>query len=128
MLKDFDSVATSPDQVAAGDAVLTAIRNRRSVGKMTREVPDRALIERILEAGTWAPNHHMTEPWRFFVLQGDARHRLGEVMGAVAASRETSEEARLAVSERAASKPLRAPWVIAVAVEPAADPSIPEIE
>jgi len=128
MLEHLDTEAPSPDQIIAGETVLTAIRNRRSVGKMTNEVPDRALIERVLEAGTWAPNHHMTEPWRFFVLQGDARNRLGAVMGAVAASRESSEESRLAVAERAASKPLRAPWVIAVAVEPSMDPSIPEIE
>ena len=128
MLEHLDTEAPSPDQIIAGETVLTAIRNRRSVGKMTNEVPDRALIERVLEAGTWAPNHHMTEPWRFFVLQGDARNRLGAVMGAVAASHESSEESRQAVAERAALKPLRAPWVIAVAVEPSMDPSIPEIE
>ncbi len=128
MLKQRDNATAPPDRFITGETVLTAIRNRRSVGKMTAEVPDRALIEQILEAGTWAPNHHMTEPWRFFVLHGEARNRLGAVMGAVAASRESSETSRLAVAERAATKPLRAPWVIAVAVEPSVDPSIPEIE
>ncbi len=128
MLNHIEKDPTSPDQASTGEVVLAAIRNRRSVGKMTTQVPPRSLIERVLEAGTWAPNHHMTEPWRFFVLQGGARDHLGEVMGEVAAARESSGEARRAVAQRAATKPLRAPWVIAVAVEPANDPSIPEIE
>lgn len=126
LLSDAD--VTLSDQATTGEVVLAAIRNRRSVGKMTLDVPDRGLIERILEAGTWAPNHHLTEPWRFFVLQGDARNRLGAVMGSVAASRERTDEARQAVAERAASKPLRAPWVIAIAVEPAESTTVPEIE
>ncbi|MGI8404772.1 MAG: nitroreductase family protein [Thermomicrobiales bacterium] len=57
--------------------VLDVIRRRRSVGKMTAAVPARALIEQLLEAAVWAPNHHLTEPWRFFVLSGNGRHVLG---------------------------------------------------
>ncbi len=128
MLERLETEPKAQDRPGPGENVLAAIRNRRSVGKMTAEVPARALIERVLEAGTWAPNHHLTEPWRFFVLQGDARGYLGEVMGSVAAARESTAEAGRAVAERAATKPLRAPWVIAVAVEPAEDPSVPEIE
>lgn len=124
----METIATSLDESGSGEVVLAAIMRRRSIGKMTSEVPDRRLIERMLEAGTWAPNHHLTEPWRFFVLQGEARARLGEVMGKVAASRERSADAGQVAAERAASKPLRAPWLIAIAVEPADDPSVPEIE
>ena len=34
-------------------------------------------IEKVLEAGNWAPNHKCTEPWRFKVIQGDGKKRLG---------------------------------------------------
>lgn len=44
-----------------------AIRSRRSIGKVKPDPVERHLIERIIEAGTWAPNHKNTEPWRFFV-------------------------------------------------------------
>ncbi|MBO1910442.1 nitroreductase family protein, partial [Microvirga sp. 3-52] len=37
------------------------------------------LIEQIIEAGTYAPNHFRTEPWRFFVLSGEGRTKLGDV-------------------------------------------------
>lgn len=128
MVQTTHVTAPALDQGLVGEAVIAAIKRRRSIGKMTSRVPDRSLIERILEAGTWAPNHHLTEPWRFFVLHGDARTQLGGVMAAVAASREHTDEAGKAAAERAAGKPLRAPWIIALAVEPSDDPSIPEIE
>jgi len=118
----------APVAEIAAHPILDAIRNRRSLGKMTDLAPDRSLVCQILEAGTWAPNHHLTEPWRFFVLEGEARAELGQVMGRVAAKRETDPVRREAVAIKAAAKPLRAPCVIAVAVEPAPDDTVPEIE
>lgn len=103
--------------------VLEAIRTRRSIGKVGAEVPSRAVIEAIIEAATWAPNHRLTEPWRFFVLAGEARRELGEVMAA--RRREEGEEEAAA---KVAAKPLRAPVIIAVAVEPVVGPKIVEIE
>ena len=112
---------------AEEDAVLDAIRSRRSVGKVGPERPPRETIERVLEAATWAPNHHLTQPWRFVVLAGEARRRLGETIARATLGEPTTEEERAAF-ERAAAKPLRAPVVIAVAVEPAGSGKIPEIE
>ena len=37
-------------------------------------------IEKVLEAAKWAPNHKKTEPWRFKVIQGEAKTRLGLFM------------------------------------------------
>jgi len=34
----------------------------------------------ILESANWAPNHKKTEPWRFKIIQGEARKRLAEFM------------------------------------------------
>lgn len=120
--------ADPPVAESSAHAVLGAIRNRRSIGKMTDRAPDRDEICQLLEAGTWAPNHHLTEPWRFFVLEGDARAELGQVMGRVAAKRETDPVRREAVASKAVAKPMRAPCVIAIAVEPAPDETVPEIE
>ncbi len=44
------------------------IRNRRTVDLyLHTEVPDE-LIEEALELAVWAPNHHVTEPWHFYLL------------------------------------------------------------
>lgn len=108
------------------NAVLAAIRDRRSIGKCSDEVPDRELIQQVIEAGTWAPNHHLTEPWRFIVLSGDARVGLGDAMGEAAAQQAATPEAGEAARVKAVGKPLRAPYIVAVYAEP--DPSSPEIE
>ncbi|MEO6627888.1 MAG: nitroreductase [Aquihabitans sp.] len=44
-----------------------------------------ALIEALLESAVWAPNHKRTWPWRFTVLTGSARRRLGDELAVAAA-------------------------------------------
>jgi nitroreductase len=100
--------------------VLTAIMSRRSIGVVKPDPVPTELINKILDAGTWAPAHHRTEPWRYFVLTGEARKRLGKTFSSIA--EKTLEDPKSEVSrkrlEREEQKPLRAPVIIAVAVEP----------
>jgi nitroreductase len=56
-------------------SVLSAIRSRRSVVKMKPDPVPRELITELLDAAVWAPNHRMTEPWQFFVLEGETKSR-----------------------------------------------------
>jgi nitroreductase len=93
---------------------IDVIRSRRSIGKCSPIVPDRDVIEQVLEAATWAPNHKQTEPWRFVVLSGQARADLGDAMGRAAARDIDDTEAGRAAYANAVVKPLRAPYVIAV--------------
>jgi nitroreductase len=110
--------------------VFQTIRNRRSIGKMTSEVPTREQIERLLEAATHAPNHHKVQPWRFFVLAGHAREELGNVMGEALMARldEASSDKAQALINKERNKLLRAPIIIIVAAEPPGLPNVLEIE
>jgi nitroreductase len=114
--------------IVEDEFLLTALRNRRSISKVSPEAPPEHLIRTMLEAATWAPNHFQTEPWRFRVLRGAARERLGAAMGELAAERETDPERKESARERMAGKPLRAPYVIAVAVEPDSRDKVVELE
>lgn len=100
-------------------SVFETIIRRRSIGKMTAERPTREQIERILAAGTHAPNHHHTQPWKFFVLAGSARAELGEVMAEALLARgdDLSGEKGQAQLAKERQKLLRAPVVIVVAAE-----------
>ena len=100
--------------------VMTAIKTRRSIGKVKPDSVPKEMIETILEAGTWAPCHHQTEPWRFFVLTGDGRKGLGNVFVQItkATMQEPISEEDQKRLEREQNKPLRAPVLITVAVEP----------
>jgi len=60
----------------ADNPVLAAIRSRRTVREFLDTPVHRDILERVLEAATWAPNHRITEPWRFFVLQQGEKTRI----------------------------------------------------
>ncbi|WP_411029925.1 nitroreductase [Spongiimicrobium sp. 3-5] len=59
--------------------IFELVKNRRSVfpAQYNDKPIAKADIEKILEAATWAPTHKKTEPWRFKVLQGEAKTKLG---------------------------------------------------
>jgi nitroreductase len=87
----------------------------------------RDVIERLLEAGNQAPNHHRVRPWRFFVLTGEARDRLGAIFAA--SQRDRQPDLPPEAYDKTRALPRRAPVVIAVAVDkPAPDSKSIEIE
>jgi nitroreductase len=98
--------------------VIEAIRTRRSIGRMTEELPPRHTIEKLLDAAVQAPNHYLTLPWRFIVMTGEARNRFGEAVAeslrpTLAGLDPERREGILADERR---KPLRSPVLIAVGV------------
>ena len=99
--------------------MLEAIHSRRSRGKMRQDAPPRDLIEQVLHAAVHAPNHHDTQPWRFFVLTNDARVQFGDALaGAVQrrmAGMAPDKLDGLLLAERA--KPMRSPVLIVVGVK-----------
>lgn len=57
----------------------TIIRSRRSVGAFKNEAVPTELIQSLLESAVFAPNHRKTEPWRFIVVNGDARQQYAKI-------------------------------------------------
>jgi len=56
-----------------------AITNRRSVRRYMEEKVSDDLVERILEAGRWAPSADNSQPWDFIVLKDkEVRQRVAE--------------------------------------------------
>ncbi|MDX1606000.1 MAG: nitroreductase [Candidatus Competibacterales bacterium] len=44
------------------------IRERRTINRFRSEVPPQEVVLKALDLARWAPNHHLTEPWRFYLL------------------------------------------------------------
>ena len=65
--------------------VETAIRTRRTVKAYRPEPLEREILDELFELARWAPNHHLTSPWRFRVLGPGALGRLKEAAGPEAA-------------------------------------------
>jgi nitroreductase len=58
-----------------------AIRTRRTHKAYVPEPVDRGTLEELFELARWAPNHNLTNPWRFRVVGPEALARLKEAAG-----------------------------------------------
>lgn len=65
----------------------TAIRGRRTHKAFGSEPVGRETLEELLELARWAPNHHLTNPWRFRVLGPETLTRLKRAAGPEAAAK-----------------------------------------
>jgi len=89
--------------------------------------PDKEAIEKICQAGLSAPDHAALRPWRYIVIEGAARNRLGEIFLQVAKTQTPDIPAeKLALI---ADKPLRSPLIITVVAKITPDhPKTPVVE
>jgi nitroreductase len=67
--------------------VETAIRTRRTHKAYSPEPVDRETLDELLDLARWAPNHNLTNPWRFRVLGPRALERLKRAAGPEAAAK-----------------------------------------
>ncbi|HEV7992124.1 MAG TPA: nitroreductase [Gemmatimonadaceae bacterium] len=103
-----------------------AIRDRRSIRRFTDRPVPREYIETLLEAATAAPNHRLTQPWRFYVLGPEARYEFGLVLGGRKAKKIEDPAAAKAMRETVASEHRALPGMIVAAVVNSDNPEIAE--
>lgn len=110
--------------------VIDALINRNSTPpRLMGDTPaSRADIERMLAAAVSAPDHGAVRPWRFHIISGAAREKLGELFADALLEREPF--APTAAIEKEKGRPLRAPLIIAVCakVDPSRAPKVPVVE
>jgi nitroreductase len=106
------------------------IRGRRSMGKVKADPVPKELVEKLIEAAVWAPNHHGTEPWKFIVMTGEGRRTLGQAHADITAESlpELADEERSQRLEKEVAKAFRAPVVIAAVCVPSDAPKVNEAE
>lgn len=67
------------------------LKGRRTINLyLDLEVP-RQLVLDAIEAATWAPNHHVTEPWRFILMGSDTVARTVDLVREITAAKKGSE-------------------------------------
>jgi nitroreductase len=103
-----------------------AIRSRRSIKRFTDRPVSRDEVETVLAAATLAPNHRLTQPWRFYVLGPEARHAYGLALGDRKARKVEDAAAGRALRETVAAEHRALPCMIAVAVVANENPEIRE--
>lgn len=101
---------------------LTALQTRTAAPRLVDPAPGDVELEQILKAGLRAPDHGMLRPWRFLVVEGAARQKLGQLF-VDCLQPQTPEE-----REKLLNSPLRAPLVIVAVATIKEHPKVPAIE
>lgn len=113
---------------SGGNTVMDAMElltKRVSSPRLSGEVP-RAVIEAMMLAASRAPDHAQLAPYRFILVEGQSRARLGEVF--VEAKHRAGETLDEAASEKLKQKPLRAPQILIGVASIHEHPKVPEQE
>lgn len=105
---------------------LELLLQRNSAPKLCEPGPDADSMESIFKAALRAPDHARLRPWKFFLYEGEARHKLGEMFASTLL--ESNPDATPEQIERARALPLRAPAVVAVAAVTREHPKVPHLE
>ena len=104
------------------------IRQRRSIyPKQYNDKPvEKEVVERLLQAAVHAPTHKRTEPWRFKVLLGDTRRRLGEFLREKYL--ETNSSPKQFKAKKLLENPMKAGAIIAICMQRDPQERLPEWE
>ena len=106
--------------------IFDIISSRRSIKKYTnREISNEA-IGQLLEIAVQAPNHRMTEPWRFYVMGPESRAGFGAALGVRKAKRVDETDAAEQVIRKVADSHRTLPAMLAVSMTVDEDPDIRE--
>jgi nitroreductase len=105
---------------------LTALVNRTSQGALIDPAPSVDVLDKAFQAALRAPDHKMLRPWRYLVLAGDARQRLGEVF--LQAGLHDNPALNEVEQQRLLKMPLRAPMIIVAITVHKDDPKVPDVE
>jgi coenzyme F420-0:L-glutamate ligase / coenzyme F420-1:gamma-L-glutamate ligase len=131
---DFLNVSQSMRaQLITRHAVRGWLKARRSVRRFLPHPVDRQVVQRVLEAATWAPSAHNRQPWRFVVLESQPRReRLAQEMGRdfrrdLLADGAPEAEAQAQV-ERSRQRMLAAPAVVLLCLDGTAGDQYPDPE
>ena len=107
---------------------LSRLQQRRSVAahRLGEPGPGAQEIETLLQVGSRVPDHGRLVPWRFIVLEGAARTRIGDTIAAAYRADNPDAGAEKTAFER--DRLARAPLVIAVVSRAGPHVKIPEWE
>jgi len=105
---------------------IEALLQRSSMPRLEEPAPSDAELDLIFKAALRAADHALLRPWRFLVIRGDSRRKLGELF--VQAALEKNTELSAAEIEKIRQKPLRAPLIIVSICNPKEHPKVPVFE
>ncbi|SFE41886.1 nitroreductase family protein [Alteribacillus iranensis] len=88
---------------------------RRTISTFSKQPVDRDIVKRATECAMLAPNHKNTEPWHFYILEGESKEKLAKRRGYFKASKfEEGDERAKTAQEKGYQSMVDLPWVVVV--------------
>jgi nitroreductase len=87
--------------------VESAIRTRRTHKAYAPEPLERETLDELFELAAWAPNHNLTNPWRFRVIGAGALEKLKQAAGPEAAPKLDRAPTLVVASARQTGDPVQ---------------------
>lgn len=106
------------------------VKDRRTIypKDFSDRIVHKEIIENIIRNATWAPNHGLTQPWRFKIYTGKGTQRLGDVLAKLYTEQTPQEEFKQRKLDNWLNRPKQSTAVIALNVELGLNERIPAIE
>jgi nitroreductase len=105
------------------DAV-TLLTQRHSQPRLTAPAPSGHTLDKILTAGSRAPDHASLQPWHFIICEGEGLNKLGNIFQQSAVKNHKPQSD----IDRAPKLPLRAPMVIVAVAKYKPHEKVPRVE
>jgi nitroreductase len=67
------------------------MRSRRTTNQFLRQKVSKKLVLDAIELARWAPNHHLTEPWHFYLLGEQKIAASAELIGVIVTEKKNAE-------------------------------------
>jgi len=67
------------------------MRSRRTTNMFLKQEVSKDLVLQAVELARWAPNHHLTEPWHFYLLGDEKKHASAELIRTIVTESKTAE-------------------------------------
>ncbi len=105
---------------------LIALQTRTSSPRLNTPGPTAQQMQALYRSAARAADHALLQPWRFIVIDGDSRDKLGALF--VKASLMNNPDMSGAEQDRLSAKALRAPLILVVVASLTEHPKVPAIE
>jgi len=105
---------------------LDALHQRSSVPRLNDPPPSQQQLENIYKAAFSAADHAVLRPWRFLVVKGASRNKLGSLFVKAGVAKDASLDST--AREKLSRKPLRAPLILICISSFKPHPKVPQIE
>lgn len=92
------------------------VRQRRTTYQFLDKYLDKDLVNECIDAAIWAPNHGLTEPWRFFVVGDQTKQSLVTIYAQLRADKraEPGSEEHQTIYQKACQRFLANPVMVLV--------------